>query len=525
MTQGASEPLQRDFSATEYRLLGPVEVLLGGSPVRLGGAKQRAVLVLLLLDAGRVVSADRLVDGVWLDDPPRTARAVLQVYVSELRKLGVPIEARANGYVLEPSRGSLDVHELERLLTEGDEFRRAGRPQDAVERLRQAQALWRGPALAGLDPRVAAAEAARLEELRLLAVERRIDAELELGRGAELVPELEAIVAEHPLREALRRQLMLALYRSGRQAEALEAFRDTRRTFADELGIEPSRGLRELEAAILRQDAELEPGAAALTERRIVAACIDGGLLDGLASLAVALARRPPKELLLVRVVASPDGVAAAASELERSGTAGGTRTAAFASRSPYVHVARLAAEQDAELVLVDAPGGVDLGSLAPLLEEAPCDVAVVVHAADEATPGPVLVPFGGADHDWSAVELGAWLAGAWDAPLRLAGVVREDADASRLLASASIATQRALGVTAEPLLVGPGADGLLEAADESAALVFGLSERTRGGLGATRSVVVERSRVPVLLVRRGLRPGGLAPAAGRTRFTWTVGG
>jgi hypothetical protein len=136
-----------------------------------------------------------------------------------------------------------------------------------------------------------------------------------------------------------------------------------------------------------------------------------------------------------------------------------------------------------------------------------------------------VLVPFGGADHDWSAVELGAWLAGAWETTLVLAGVVREDADASRLLASASIATQRALGVTAEPLLVGPGLDGLLEAAERSAAVVFGLSERWgRDGLGATRSAVVERASVPVLLVRRGLRPGGLAPVAGRTRFTWTLG-
>jgi DNA-binding SARP family transcriptional activator len=522
MTHGASEPLQGDFSALEYCLLGPVEVRLDGSPVKLGGAKQRAVLALLLLDAGRVVPSERLVDGVWLEDPPRTARAVLQVYVSELRKLGVPIEARANGYVLDPARGSLDVHELERLLAEGEMARRAGRPEDAVERLRQAQALWRGPALAGLDPRVAAAESARLEELGLLAVERRIDAELELGRGAELVPELEAIVTEHPLRETPRRQLMLALYRSGRQAEALAAFRAAHRTFVDELGIEPSRALRELEAAILRQDAELDPGRDPAAERRILAACVDPDALSALTSLAVALARRPPKELLLVRIVPSADAVAEASWRLERGAVGSGARTAAFASRSPYAHVARLAAEQDVELVVVD--GGSELHALKPLLDGAPCDVAVLAGAGHAPEAGPVLVPFGGAEHDWSAVELGAWLAAAWEAPLRLAGVVRADADASRLLASASIATQRALGVAAEPLLVEQGVEGLVRAANDAAVVVFGLSGRRRGdGLGPARSAVVDRAGVPVLVVRRGLRPGGLAPAAGRTRFTWTV--
>jgi hypothetical protein len=314
---------------------------------------------------------------------------------------------------------------------------------------------------------------------------------------------------------------MLALYRSGRQAEALATYREAHRTLVDELGIEPSRQLRELEAAILRQDAELEARPEAV-ERRILAACLDAGALDGLAAVAVGLASRPPKELLLVRVVTATDAVREAASTLERFR---GARTAAFASRNPAEHITRLALEQEVELALVDATGSLDLAPLTPLLEHAACDVAVVAGRVSPPEPGPVLVPFGGADHDWSAVELGAWLAGAWEAPLLLAGVVREDGDASRLLASASIATQRAFGIAVEPVLVEPGVDGLLEAARRAAAVVFGLSQRwASDGLGATRSAVAERAGIPVLLVRRGLRPGGLAPAAGQTRFTWTVG-
>jgi nucleotide-binding universal stress UspA family protein len=198
----------------------------------------------------------------------------------------------------------------------------------------------------------------------------------------------------------------------------------------------------------------------------------------------------------------------------------------AFVSRAPADDIVRLAAEQDVDLVLVD--GSADLlrdAALARLLANAPCDVAVVVGTAPR--PGPVLVPFVGAEHDWAAVELAAWLAAALDVSLVLAGPGRSalGRDASRLLASASLAVQRTLGVAAEPLLVEPGAGPLLAAAEEAALVVVGLTDRWRTrGLGDVRARLATDARVPVVLVRRGLRPGGLAPRAGRTRFTWSLG-
>jgi hypothetical protein len=197
-------------------------------------------------------------------------------------------------------------------------------------------------------------------------------------------------------------------------------------------------------------------------------------------------------------------------------------RTAVFTSGSPGEDLARLAAEQDVHLVLVGATL-LDDPELTLLLRAAPCDVALA--AGPEATPGPVLVPFGGSDHDWSAVELGAWLASSWHSPLRLAGPAIDDGkDASHLLANVSLAVQRALGIAAEPLLVEPGPDRLVEAADAAAISVVGLSERWRTeGLGAARSALAASGR-PVLLVRKGLRPGGLAPPQHLTRFTWSLG-
>jgi hypothetical protein len=198
-------------------------------------------------------------------------------------------------------------------------------------------------------------------------------------------------------------------------------------------------------------------------------------------------------------------------------------RSAVFTTSSPGADVARLAAEQDVDLVLVTAPPAllddVDLGEL---LRTAPCDVAVVV--GDIARPGPVLVPFAGAGHDWTAIELGAWLAGSWRAPLRIAGpAVEGGRDSSRLLASVSLAVQRALGVAAEPLLVEPGPDGLAAAGREVAVAVVGLSDRwQKEGLGPARSALAAAGQ-PTLLVRKGLRPGGLAPPENLTRFTWSL--
>src|SRR5919109_3100012 len=236
----------------EVKVLGPLEVCIDGRPIELRRRKQRALLALLALRAGEVVSTDRLVDDLWGEAPPKAAVGSLQNLVSELRKsIGADVlVTRPPGYVLEVDRELVDAHRFERAVRNG-------------ERLREALAVWRGPALADLAfERFAQAEIARLEELRTAAREELFASELEAGRHAQLVAELEAFVAEHPLRERPRGQLMLALYRAGRQAEALEAYQEGRRTLVDELGIEPSPALRQLEQAILRQDEALAPEAA-----------------------------------------------------------------------------------------------------------------------------------------------------------------------------------------------------------------------------------------------------------------------
>jgi len=232
----------------EFRILGPLEVLADGRPLNIGGQKQRAVLAMLLLKPNRVVAAGRLMDAVWEDDPPDTATKAIQVYVSQLRKLlgSDRLETKAPGYRLRIDDGELDVDRVRRLADEG-----------AYD---EALTHWRGRPLADLSSlRFAEAAAAELEELRLSLLEQRIEHALAVGRHLTVLGELESLVAAHPLRERLRAQLMLALYRSGRQAEALEAYQAARNSLVDELGIEPSRSLRELHQAILNQDSTLEP--------------------------------------------------------------------------------------------------------------------------------------------------------------------------------------------------------------------------------------------------------------------------
>lgn len=242
----------------EFRILGPLEVRdPSGVDVPLGGQKQRAVLALLLLHAGRVVPTDRLLDDLWGEQPPPTASSSLQNLVSQLRKiLGRDvIVTRPPGYVLQVEAAQVDLRRFEQTLAKAREVEPAAR----AALLREALGLWHGPPLAEFAfERFAENEIGRLEDLRLAAVEERIEADLELDRHAELVGELEGLVAEHPYRERLRGQLMLALYRSGRQAEALRVYQETRHALVDELGIEPSRSLQQLHASILRQEAGLE---------------------------------------------------------------------------------------------------------------------------------------------------------------------------------------------------------------------------------------------------------------------------
>ena len=243
----------------EVRLLGAIEIARAGTPVSLGGPKPRALLATLALEAGRVVSVDSLVEALWPGEPPETAGHAVQVYVSQLRKaLGPVLATRAPGYVLELAPEHVDVHRFTRLAQEGRAALVGGDPVAAEGAMREALGLWRGPALADfLYEPFAQNEIARLEELRTVVLEERIDADLALGRHAELVSELEALVQAQPLRERPRAQLMLALYRSGRQADALAAYRAAREILVDELGIDPGHELRQLEAAILRQDDSL----------------------------------------------------------------------------------------------------------------------------------------------------------------------------------------------------------------------------------------------------------------------------
>ena len=248
----------------DFRILGPLEVHAEGGSIPLGGAKQRALLAILLLNANEVVSSDRLIDELWGDQPPDTAVKALQGYVSALRKTLGPdlIVTRPPGYAIRLDPEQLDLTRFEQLHTTGREAVTTGDPKRASESLRKALALWRGQPLADLAyESFAQAEIGRLEELRLAALEEQIEADLALGRHADVIAELEGLIAQSPLRERLRAQLMLALYRSGRQAEALEVYRKARQVLVDQLGIEPGRELRELHDSILQQDPELEAAA------------------------------------------------------------------------------------------------------------------------------------------------------------------------------------------------------------------------------------------------------------------------
>jgi len=255
----------------DYRILGPLEVCLEGGPVGLGGDKQRALMAILLLHRGEVVSADRLIDELWGERPPPTALKALQVHVSRLRRAlsrdgdsatGAPdgvLVTRGHGYLLQVEPGELDVDRFRGLLDEGRKTLVAGDPDRAARVLRDALALWRGPPLADFTYETFAQQAiAELEELHVGAIEERVEADLALGRHDELLSELTSIVERHPLRERVRMQLMLALYRCGREAEALDSYQRFRCALSEELGLDPGPRLQRLEAAILARDPSLD---------------------------------------------------------------------------------------------------------------------------------------------------------------------------------------------------------------------------------------------------------------------------
>jgi predicted ATPase/DNA-binding SARP family transcriptional activator len=250
---------EEEMAPMEYRILGPVELAPEGEPAPLKGRKPRSLLALLLLSANENVPAEQLIDGLWGEKPPATAPNTLQVYVSQLRKLvGDRLATGGAGYTLRVEPDELDAAKFERLAAEATTALARGAHAEALALADEALGLWRGPALADLQYEAfAQPETLRLEELRLAAIETRIEAALGLGKHDQVIGELEGLVAEHPVRERFRALLMLALYRAGRQAEALETYREAHRVFLDELGLEPGPELRELEQAILRQDESL----------------------------------------------------------------------------------------------------------------------------------------------------------------------------------------------------------------------------------------------------------------------------
>jgi DNA-binding SARP family transcriptional activator len=539
----------------EFRILGPLEVRSRGKSISLGGTRQRSVLLLLLLRANDIVAADRLIEDLWGANAPTTAAHGVQVYISNLRRLLSEaggerrLLTRAPGYSLRVEPGELDLERFERLLREARDVA----PAIASEKLGEALGLWRGSPLVDFAYEAfAQAPIVRLEELRLVAAEERIDADLACGRHRDVVSELETLIAAHPLRERLRGQLMVALYRSGRQAEALEVFQQTRRGLVDELGIDPTPELQQLERAILCQDPALDlapeqrPVAASPAtpstpaSRTILLSVADETALDGLIELVEPLAVSPaPHRLIVVRLTAPGSGraLASAAADLARRKSllrkrGAEARVAAFSSPDPGRDLVRFASHEEVDLLLVAVQRAAVAGGRIPdelevALESAPCDVAVVAGDVVVDPITAVLVPFSGNEHDWAALEIGAWFASAHGSALRLAGTtgLQDGRDASRLLAHAALAVQQLVDVPTEPLLLDPGIDGLVAAAGEASLVVVGLGDSWRqDGLGATRAALAGHSQAPTFLVRGGLRPGGLVPPENLTRFTWSLG-
>ena len=549
-TAGAGPPTRVGL---EVRLLGPVEVWRGGARVPLSAAKQRMIVAVLALRLGEVVSLDVLIDRLWGERPPRTAQKAVQVYVSELRKL-VESDPRAPrvivsqhpGYRLIAAPDELDLRRFERLWDTGREALAAGDAGAAREPLSDALALWRGPPLAEFRYEDAfSTDIGRLEEMHIGCLEDRIEADLRCGRHASVIGELEALVREHPLRERLCGQLMLALYRSGRQAEALAAYGRARATLVEELGIDPSPDLLRLQRQVLAQDAALVPPAAHPPEatvgtRTVIILSQSSADLVALIDLGAAVSASEGRDLVLARTVTALPGrdvrdrlgeithrLAEERGKLSSRGVA--ARVAAFSSTRPAPDITKLATQQEAELLIADGTPALRAGRsgvIDELLELVACDVALHIPRDDPATGDALMVPFGGSEHDWAALELAALLSAPSGAPLVLAGTeagTRAAPDASRLLATASLVLQRSAGIIAEPLLVPAGAAGMLAAAESAAHLVVGLSPRFREeGLGDTRYRLARDAPAPVTFVRRGTRPGVLAPA-GMTRFTWSI--
>jgi DNA-binding SARP family transcriptional activator/nucleotide-binding universal stress UspA family protein len=531
----------------EFRLLGPLEVSRNREPVPVDGPHLRALLAILLLRANTPVSRDRLVDDVWQQEPPRRASNALQALVFRLRRALAPegaamIAHSAVGYMLAVPRSRLDLFRVEDDWAAARAALRADDPETASRTLSATLDMWRGDPLAEFAGQwFADADRHRLVEIRLAVQCDRFDAKLALGHHQQVLAELATVVAEHPNQERPLRQLMLALYRCGRQVDALAEYTTARRRLDEDFGLAPGSELQQLERAILRQDPALDlpVGAVSVASQPIILWSSSADALAPMVALTATLATEASgRELLLVRLLGEAEAThlsVAVTKQAELVHRLGRSRiiarSAAFTSTSPGDDLVRLADEQSSVLVLLEL--GDEQQPLSDLhtkvLDDCACDVGLLAMRVGKRprAQAAVLVPFGGNDHDWTALEIGCWLARASNAPLCLLGVSggRDGArDASRTLASASLAAQRSYGIVAEPEIVPSGADGILERTAGARALVVGLSFR-RGlrGLGSVRETLLARSDCPVMQVRRGRRPGGFAPARAVTMFTWSL--
>lgn len=520
-----------------FGLLGPLEITVDGDDCTPKGRHQRVLLTLLLVRLNETVPSEQLADRLWDGRPPPTALNALQVYVSQLRKLfpgRTVIETVAPGYRLAAPASTLDLYRFQDKWRRGRELFEAGDGRQASELLREALSLWRGDPLVDVQyDAFGGAEARRLEEMRLDATIDRIQVDLALGRHSQVIGELGALVDLHPLREQFASLLMIALYRAGRQADALTVAAQIRTRLDAEYGLMPSSELRELERSILNHDDALRtPGQTRPTDpiasaQHVVVAGVNGhptaDLIDAGSAVSQALGIT---ELVAVQLTSSHGEVSDAARSLTAAtvGLPVTVRVAALASASPAKDVARLIETEPVALLVSDLVGPGFTEQTSSLLTVSACDVALV-SGAKWRPNGPIIVLFSGSEHDWAAVGVAANLAHHLNSELLMLAVESSPAtgNPSRLLASASLVIQRAFNVSAPGQLVSPSIVEIVSACETARMICAGVSTRWNEiGVGPTRAALVEAG-LPVVLLRRGSRPSPFAPAAAKTQYSWSM--